>query len=68
MHYKRISLPDSAIPRAENPLFQHLLDTYGSETNKVASVWKEFRDTDLDFKIHSKFSSRRRDFPASASL
>ena len=57
MHYKRIAIPDSAIPRAENPLFQHLLDTYGSETNKVASVWGEFRDTDLDCKIHSKFSS-----------
>jgi len=57
MHYRWIAIPDTAIPRAENPLFQHLLDTYVSETNKVASVWKEFRDTDLDFKIHPKFSS-----------
>jgi len=57
MRYKWIAIPDSAIPRAENLLFQHLLDTYGSETNKVASVWKEFWDTDLDFKIHPKFSS-----------
>ncbi len=57
MHYKWIAIPDSAIPRAQSPLFQHLLDTYVSETNKVACVWKEFRDTDLDFKIHPKFSS-----------
>jgi uncharacterized damage-inducible protein DinB len=57
MHYKWIAIPDTAIPRAENPLFQHLLDTCVSETNKVACVWKEFRDTDLDFKIHPRFSS-----------
>ncbi len=57
MRYKWIAIPDTAIPRAENPLFQHLLDTYVSETNKVASVWKEFRDANLDFKIHPKSSS-----------
>ena len=57
MHYKWIAVPDTVIPRTENPLIQHLLDTYVSETNKVASVWKEFRDADLDFKIHPKFSS-----------
>lgn len=57
MHYKSIAIPHTAIPRAESPLFQHLLDTYVSETNKVASVWQELRNADLDFKIHPKSSS-----------
>ena len=57
MHYKWIAIPHTAIPRARNPLFQHLLDTYVSEINKAASIWKEFRDADLAFKIHPKSSS-----------
>jgi uncharacterized damage-inducible protein DinB len=57
MHYSWTAIPDTAVPRANNPIFQHLLDTYVSETNKVASVWKEFQDGDLDFKAHPRFSS-----------
>lgn len=57
MHYSWTAIPDAAIPRASNPVFQHLLDTYVSETNKVASVWKEFGDADLDFKPHPRASS-----------
>jgi hypothetical protein len=56
MHYDWIAIPDSAIPRAANPLFQHLLDTYVSETNKVASTWKAFTDADLR---HQLLSERR---------
>jgi uncharacterized damage-inducible protein DinB len=57
MHYDWIAIPDSAVPRAANPLFQHLLDTYVSETNKVASTWKAFSDADLDFKPHERSST-----------
>lgn len=57
MQYSSTAIPDTDIPRAEDPVFQHLLDTYASETNKVASVWKEFRDSDLDYKAHPRFSS-----------
>ncbi|HEY1646616.1 MAG TPA: DinB family protein [Terracidiphilus sp.] len=57
MQYPWTAIPDSAIPRAGNPLFQHLLDTYASETNKVASVWREFQDGDLEFKPHPRFGS-----------
>jgi uncharacterized damage-inducible protein DinB len=57
MRYSWTAIPDSAIPRADDAMFQHLLDTYVSETNKVASVWREFEDGDLDFKAHSRFSS-----------
>ena len=48
------AIPVSAIPSAANPLLQHALDTYASETNKVASVWHEFTDADLAWKPHEK--------------
>jgi uncharacterized damage-inducible protein DinB len=54
MYYAWTAIPDSAIPHAVNPVFQHLLDTYVSETNKVASTWKEFHDADLDYKPHPR--------------
>lgn len=57
MHYSWTAIPHTGIPRADDPAFQHLLDTYVSETNKVASVWKEFRDADLDYKAHPRSSN-----------
>ena len=57
MHYAWIAIPDTAVPRTTNPVFQHLLDTYVSESNKVASTWKEFTDADLDFKPYPRSSS-----------
>jgi hypothetical protein len=57
MHYDWTAIPDTAIPRTTNPIFQHLLDTYVSESNKVASTWKEFTDADLDYKPHPRSSS-----------
>lgn len=57
MQYAWTAIPDSAIPRAGNSFFQHLLDTYASETNKVASVWREFQDADLEFRPHPRFGS-----------
>jgi uncharacterized damage-inducible protein DinB len=53
------AIPESDIPRATDPLFQNVVDTYASESNKVASVWKAFGDADLDFKPHSRSSSVR---------
>jgi len=57
MQYPWTAIPESAIPHAGDAAFQHLLDTYVSETNKVASVWKAFNDGDLAFKAHPRFSS-----------
>jgi uncharacterized damage-inducible protein DinB len=57
MQYDWTAIPDTAIPRASNPVFQHLLDIYVSEANKVASTWKEFTDADLDFKPFPRSSS-----------
>lgn len=55
MNYSSVAIPESEIPRASLPIFQHLLDTYASETNKVISVWREFQD--LSFRPHPKSSS-----------
>jgi uncharacterized damage-inducible protein DinB len=57
MSYSTISIPDSKVPHATSPPVQHLLDTYTSETNKVASVWREFTPDDLSFKPHPRSSS-----------
>ncbi|MEP6990336.1 MAG: hypothetical protein ABJA80_05335, partial [bacterium] len=57
MHYPFVAIADGKIPRAAEPAFQHMLDTYASETNKVASVWKEFRDEDLAYRPHPRSTS-----------
>jgi uncharacterized damage-inducible protein DinB len=44
---------------ASHPLFQHLVDTYVSETNKTAAVWSELQDGQLDFRSHSRSGSVR---------
>jgi uncharacterized damage-inducible protein DinB len=54
MTYSFTAIPDANIPRASEPAFQHMLDTYASETNKVASVWREFGDDDLTFRPHAR--------------
>lgn len=57
MTYSYSALPDSAVPRASVRVFQHLLDTYASETNKVASVWLEFSAEELSFRPHPRSST-----------
>jgi len=37
--------------------FQHLVDTYTSETNKTASTWKMFTDADLPWRPHPRSST-----------
>ncbi|MBK5186738.1 MAG: DinB family protein [Gemmatimonadaceae bacterium] len=54
MRYPFVAIADDRIPRAAEPAFQHALDTYVSETNKVASVWRELRDADLSFRPHPR--------------
>ena len=53
--YSAIAADD--IPRGSGPLFQHLLDTYVSETNKVVSVWHEFSVDDLPYRPHPDSST-----------
>ena len=42
LKYAFTAIPDSHIPRASSAIFQHLLEIYASETNKVISVWRCF--------------------------
>ena len=57
MHYDFVAIASQDVPRASNPLFQHLLDTYASETDKVISVWRCFSRDDLQFRPHPKSST-----------
>jgi uncharacterized damage-inducible protein DinB len=59
MQYAREFIVDADVPRAAAPLLQHLVETYASETNKLASVWSELRDDQLEFRPHSRSSSIR---------
>ena len=49
-----VPIQDTEFPLAREVTFQHLLDTYTSETNKVFSVWSVFRAEDLDFRTTPK--------------
>jgi len=40
-----------------NPLLQHALDTYASETNKTAAVFGQFAAADFPFRPHPRSST-----------
>lgn len=48
--YPFTAIPDAEIPQASAPIFQHMLQTYASETNKVISVWREFEPADISYR------------------
>ena len=50
MQYEYTAIPEAQVPRAADPVFQHLLDTYASETSKVVSVWRQFAPEEAAFK------------------
>ena len=52
-------IAEREVPRARLPILQHIPETYASETNKVAAIWSELRDDQLDSRIHSRSSSIR---------
>ncbi len=57
MQYEYTAIPEAQVPRAANPIFQHLLDTYASETNKVVSLWRLFSPGDMAFKPAERSTS-----------
>ena len=57
MQYEYTAIPETQVPRAEDPVFQHLLDTYASETSKVVSLWRQFAPEDMAFKPAEKSST-----------
>jgi hypothetical protein len=59
MPYPFTAITDAEVPRAANPVFQHVLDTYASETNKVVAVWRCFAPEDMDYRPDEKSSTVR---------
>jgi uncharacterized damage-inducible protein DinB len=57
MLYDFIAIPDEQVPRAADPTFQHLIQTYASEANKTVSMWLAVPDDLLGFKPHAKANS-----------
>ena len=54
MNYDFTAIPDADLPQAVEPVFQHVVTTYASETNKTVSMWRAVPDDLLDFKPHEK--------------
>ncbi len=54
MKYEHPAIPEASVPLSVAPEFQHLLDTYAGETNKVAAVWSAFTAADLDYRPHPR--------------
>jgi uncharacterized damage-inducible protein DinB len=50
--YASCLIEGNAIPAAVIAAYQVAIDTYASETNKVASVWRGFSDADLNWRPH----------------
>ena len=59
MQYDFIAIPDAEIPKAVEPIFQHVVTTYASEANKTVSMWRAVPDELLDFKPHEKTNPLR---------
>jgi uncharacterized damage-inducible protein DinB len=57
MQYAHTAIPDAQVPRAAFAFAQHMLDTYASETSKVATVWRDLGDADLEFRPHPRSST-----------
>jgi len=57
MRYEFTAIEENEIPQMKVHRLQYALDTYAGETNKVVSTWREFADTDLDFRPHPKSST-----------
>ena len=62
MNYPHIYIPESEIPQASIAIFDHVVETYVSETNKVASIWTAVPPGQIDFRMHPKSSSIRQIF------
>src|SRR5262245_40573051 len=59
MNYDWTAIPEAEVPRASDPLFQHLVATSASETNKTASIRSAVTDDLLDFRPHEKSNTIR---------
>src|SRR5688572_25562660 len=54
MRYDWTAIPAAELPAAAEPAYQHVVDTYVSETNKTASMWRAIPERLLEFRPHEK--------------
>jgi uncharacterized damage-inducible protein DinB len=59
MHYEFVAIPDDQVPQSADSLFQHVVTTYASETNKTASMWRAIPQDLLDDRPHEKSNTIR---------
>ncbi len=59
MHYDFIAIADAEVPQAVEPVFQHVVTTYASETNKTVSMWRAVPEARLEFKPHERVNTIR---------
>ncbi len=59
MQYDWVAIPAEEVPAAADPLFQHVVATYASETNKTASMWRAIPERLLKFRPHDKCNTIR---------
>ena len=59
MQYDFVAIRDSEIPVPIVSEYAHLVQTYASETNKTASMWKAIPAELIDFSPHEKTNSIR---------
>lgn len=57
MQYEYTAISTQDVPQASNPVFQHLLDTYASETSKVITMWRQFSPEEMGFKVSERSAS-----------
>jgi uncharacterized damage-inducible protein DinB len=57
MHYESSDITSPEVPRAAAGAFQHAVDIYAGETNKTASAWRIFEDSDLPWSPHPRSST-----------
>jgi uncharacterized damage-inducible protein DinB len=57
--YESVAIPDAEVPKAVEPVFQHVVTTFASEVNKTVSVWRAVPDDLLDFRPHDKTNTIR---------
>lgn len=57
MQYDSPAIAERDLPCAREAAFQHAIDTYASETNKVIAVWRSLEDADLSWRPHEKSST-----------
>lgn len=50
MRQEEMSILDCNVPQADEPIFEHLLRVYGSETNDTIAMWMRFSPEQLRYR------------------